>query len=640
MKKYLIVVPSNLESSLSLLVNQKQNRGYNVIIKHVEDFANPPNTDSMRNYILNVNPEILLLVGDYDKTPGYPLSTGSNDYTSDVFYTMEDGQIVPTTPTGRLSSNNPGIIEKICKILIDYPNDPDYQWRKRVILTGWTPRGPENPHWKKDASYQDIEEIGSFFEPIMQFEYDHNHSEIRKTIWKTRNSTESSLKEVINNGALIVRYLAHGTEYGWFNIGKADNPRSDIQLTDTRNFKIGRYEEGGITKENWKLPFVISTTCLTGKIEGRSFAEEWQTHLKAIGVYAADTKSSTFWNDRITQGIFHQIVSKQKKRIGDILISAMQQLFSECDRNVEFDRRTYLMYRYLGDPDTILAVPKPIKTVLTETSEYGPELVKRENQLLLGWVGSGNHYLNFKLSSDGIHFNSKVTLGETTKNSISLVIFKNKYIVAWSGTGRGNLNIMQSEDGQNWGHKIVLTETSKSAPVLKVLPKNGGHNEMIYLAWRGNGNNKLNIIMSEDGINWHNKLTLHETTTSGPALVKLNKSKLLLGWRGVGNNSLNILKVSRDLSSWSDKVIIPETTNARPHLNNQFGRLYYAWRGMDSRLNVLQSSNGLNWIKKVTFNEMCLDGVGPSLQALDGNLVWAWTDKDGHINTSIQDWLL
>lgn len=102
-KDYLIITPGNLRNSLYLLIQQKQSRGYNVIIKEVEDFGQPsPDCVLMRVYIRTQDPGMLLLVGDFDKTPGYPLTRSWSDnnqirsysYLSDFFYTMGDS-IVP-----------------------------------------------------------------------------------------------------------------------------------------------------------------------------------------------------------------------------------------------------------------------------------------------------------------------------------------------------------------------------------------------------------------------------------------------------------------------------------------------------------------------------------------------------------------
>lgn len=645
--KYLILTPKDLKDSLLSLIHQKENRRYNVVIKKVEDFGDSsPNYVSMREYILQQNPKILLLVGDYDRTPGYPLTrtwedqgqTKSYTYLSDVYYGMKDGDVVPTIPTGRLCTNDPDILRKICHVIFSYPRDPDQKWRRRVILTGWAPEDPAVSNWRECANYQCIKEIGSFFEPILEYEYDHSCSEVSKTLWHTRHSTEDTLKQAINQGVLIIRYLAHGSEYGWTNIGEHD----DILLTDVRNLRLGQYTVSGRTEENWKLPFVISAACSTGKIERRSFAEEWQIYLKAIGIFAADEKSSMYWNERITQRIFYQIVSRQQKRIGDILISAMQQLHKEQPETGkrEFDKHTYQMFRYLGDPDTLLAVPDPLRATLREISKHGPALTTKEGKLLIGWVGKDNLSLNFAASDDGVNFFNKVTLGDTSPDAVSLSVFNGKYIVAWTDTGQGNLNVMESGDGITWTNKITLTEMSESAPGITLATHKDGNNvkHFLYLVWRSKGNNQLNIMRSVDGTTWTDKRTLSETTTSAFSVAGFgNSGDILLAWRGARNNTLNIMRVSESLS-FSGKTTLRETTNERPHLLIHFGRAYLAWRGMDRVLNVIQSEDGKEWDQKVTLEEKCI--AGPALSSLGNHVIWSWTSTDKHLNTFIQDWRL
>lgn len=654
-EKYLIITPDDLRDGLLPLVSQKEARGYDVVIKNVEDFGNPASRHSyvnIREYVLATQPKILLLVGDYDKTPGYPLTrtwihngeTRSYDYLSDVYFGMQENDIVPTIPTGRLCTNNVDLLEDICQALVSYPRDPDQPWRRRVILSGWVPEGPDDSNWMDGAGYQCIKEIGSYFDPIMEFEYEHYSAEVRKTIWGTRDSTEDSLKAAINQGALIVRYLGHGDEYGWVNIGAGTN-QDDIKLTDVRNLHLGEYLVEGQLKSNWKLPLVISATCLTGSIEHRSFAEEWQTHLKAIGIFAAAQESATAWNNRITQRIFHQIISRQKKRVGDILIDAMKQLQKDIEGQFssglqEFCNHTFRMYRYLGDPDTILAVPDPKKRTLDEISDHGPVLATTNDKLLLGWVGTPNHKLNFLTSDDGICFSNKTTLRDTSPASLSLAVFDNTFFVAWTGTGQGNLNVMQSTDGRNWTDKVSLRETSASAPSITVAThkKDGGTEHTLYLSWRGKGNNRLNILRSTDGKNWHDKFVLDETSTSGPSIAGYGESGgLLLAWRGTGNNALNVVSVSEDFSL-SNKVTLSDSTNAKPCLVVDRKCVYLAWRGMDSALNVLQSEDGKKWDSKVTFDERCIGG--PVLTTFGYHILWSWTGTDGRINMLIQDWRL
>ncbi len=80
--------------------------------------------------------------------------------------------------------------------------------------------------------------------------------------------------------------------------------------------------------------------------------------MKAIGIFAADQVSSTWWNERIVPRIYHQIVTLRRRIVGDILLRAMKNLKDDYGSRLgEFEKHTIKMYRYLGDPDTALDIP-------------------------------------------------------------------------------------------------------------------------------------------------------------------------------------------------------------------------------------------------------------------------------------------
>jgi len=270
------------------------------------------------------------------------------------------------------------------------------------------------------------------------------------------------------------------------------------------------------------------------------------------------------------------------------------------------------------------------KAILWDTSTNGPALATKGNILLLGWVGTGNLYLNFMRSTDGLAFTNKVTLGDTSPDALALTVFNNRFVVAWIGTGNHRLNIMQSVDGHTWTNKVTLNDTSESSPALAVF------NNRLYIAWRGVGNNRLNVMRSSDAISWGNKRTLSDTTTSGPALAAFG-GRLRLAWRGVGNNRLNIIS-SSDGASFTGKRTYGDTTTSRPYLHVHAARLYYAWQGVGNRLlNVLESTNGTTFTGKITLRETCIDG--PVLGTLGTDFVWSWTGTDSRhsLNTLLYD---
>lgn len=268
----------------------------------------------------------------------------------------------------------------------------------------------------------------------------------------------------------------------------------------------------------------------------------------------------------------------------------------------------------------------PRKATLGETSNNGPAITTRSNQLLLCWTGTGNLRLNFMTSNDGLNFANKVTLGDTSPVAPAVAVFNNKFVVAWVGVGNNRLNVMQSNNGLTWSSKVTLGDTSLSSPSLAVLANR------LFLAWRGVGNNQLNVMSSTNGTTWGGKVTLGDTTTSGPALTTLG-TRLLLGWRGVGNNQLNVMR-STNGTTFTGKVTLGETTVSRVGLTSLGGRAFLTWQGVGNlKLNVLASNDGATWGSKLISNETCIDG--PAIGFLGNDLVWSWsgTDPAHRLNT-------
>src|SRR5438477_11010352 len=85
---------------------------------------------------------------------------------------------------------------------------------------------------------------------------------------------------------------------------------------------------------------------------------------------------------------------------------------------------------------------------------------------------------------------------------------------------------MSSADGINFGNKVTLGETSVSGPGLAFI---GGR---LFLLWGGTDDNRsLNWLESTDGVTWINKVTLGDSSDFHPALAELGPD-LYLSWTG------------------------------------------------------------------------------------------------------------
>src|SRR5262245_3735043 len=83
---------------------------------------------------------------------------------------------------------------------------------------------------------------------------------------------------------------------------------------------------------------------------------------------------------------------------------------------------------------------------------------------------------------------NKVTLGDTSPFSPALASHDGRLLIAWKGDGNNHLNVMFSSDGgRTVGGKHVSDETSTDSPALA---SSGGR---LFIAWKGDGNDNLNI---------------------------------------------------------------------------------------------------------------------------------------------------
>jgi hypothetical protein len=117
--------------------------------------------------------------------------------------------------------------------------------------------------------------------------------------------------------------------------------------------------------------------------------------------------------------------------------------------------------------------------------------------------------------------------------------------IAWRGDGNDQLNIMFSADGNHFGGKFVSGETSTEAPVIA---SSGGR---LFIAWKGDGNDNLNIaevaLFADSAGHFGiegliNKVTVGDTSPRSPGLTSHNGG-LFITWKGDGNDNLNVAQV-------------------------------------------------------------------------------------------------
>lgn len=176
---------------------------------------------------------------------------------------------------------------------------------------------------------------------------------------------------------------------------------------------------------------------------------------------------------------------------------------------------------------------------------------------------------------------------ETTPLTPSIASLNGLMYVSWKGDGNDNLNVMCSADnGISWGSAYTSTETSPQAPALCA------HNGNLYIAWKGDGNDNLNVaqvVTSGNSITgFTNKVTLGDTSSDSPSLASFG-GLLYLAWKGSGNDNLNVMCSADSGTSWGSVYTSPETSPQAPCLCAGSSNLFIAWKGdHNDNLNVAQ----------------------------------------------------
>jgi hypothetical protein len=221
------------------------------------------------------------------------------------------------------------------------------------------------------------------------------------------------------------------------------------------------------------------------------------------------------------------------------------------------------------------------KVVLGDTSPLTPALASLNGRMYIAWKGDGNDNLNVMVSTDnGNTFHNKFVSGETSPQAPALAAHNGLLFIGWKGDGNDQLNVAVVDlDGAGnptgFSGKVVLGDTSPLSPSLASV---GGN---LYLAWRGDGNDNLNVEVSLDnGRTFRGKFVSGETSTQAPALGTFN-GNLMIAWKGDGNDNLNIARVNINPAptGFSNKATLGDTSPHSPALAELNGRLYIAWKG-------------------------------------------------------------
>lgn len=401
-------------------------------------------------------------------------------------------------------------------------------------------------------------------------------------------------------------------------MGRTHNLRQPVNGSDT-NF-TGPQWAGGLIKGTWKNAtgrWIVPTVSQPPEAQGTEGGWNSASWVGMDGFTGTGYTGST-----------------------DVLQAGVQQLFSAKGK------ASYVAWFEWYVPATAQGTIEGIsaeKVTLGDQSPYQPALASLNGRLYLAWRGDGNDNINVAqvaLDANGepTGLISKWTGGDTSTAAPALCANAGSLFLSWKGDGNDNINVAQvalDGNGEPTGliNKVTLEDQTPTSPALASL------DNVLYLAWKGDGNDNLNVISSDDGSNFGGKITSAETSPYTPALVA-NNGQLFIAWTGNGANNLNVAVVDTDLSqgvalSISSKVILSDTSSTGPSLAALNGYLFLSWKGSgNDNLNVMFSqNNGADFNGKMTSGETSPNAT--AMAAHDGRLFIAWKgDSNDNLNVA------
>jgi hypothetical protein len=147
-----------------------------------------------------------------------------------------------------------------------------------------------------------------------------------------------------------------------------------------------------------------------------------------------------------------------------------------------------------------------------------------------------------------------------------------RLFLGWVGSGNDGLNAGQIDILATTGGMFLLDGVSNPGTVgqeSSTAPALASHGGRLFYAWKGSGNDRLNLMFSEDGGNTFKGAHTFSDATDAPPSLASHQGRLILAWKGSGNDELNIAKVdliantsgSFDIAGLSDHQVLGESSS-------------------------------------------------------------------------------
>lgn len=356
--RYLILAPLHLTPALADFIAWKQQLGLTVEVVNEASYGS--SFEQIQNFLQarfkdeETRFDYLLLVGDETIMPtAYVPTKFDRNTPSDLRYLTYGGvdDSIPDTFYGRLVVQTEADIKNQVRKWMQYEQglftDPSGLGRGIGIASneGSAP---------SDVEY--LKKIHSYFE---------KNAGTKFTLFEenSANATAENINQAVNNGALWMTYIGHGSGTSWPSIYK--------KMPYTNNH-VGKLRPTEVR------PIIIDVSCANGRFKvnpGSSahLGERWANQaqagnpLGATSYYGGSVDISWHPPAKMAVGIAQELFEKNLHSLGEVILAGQMYLASHHD-NVSEVVENLTWYHLFGDPSLTVrtAVPKKVAAKVGE----------------------------------------------------------------------------------------------------------------------------------------------------------------------------------------------------------------------------------------------------------------------------------
>lgn len=344
---YLIIAPVEFEEALGDFVDLKTSQGFQteVVLLSLAERTK----EQIKGIIQAHEPlaKYVLLVGDLDKIPSWPVTTSlytgscpGNKPCTDLYYTTFDGDsdYIPNVILGRLPVQDAAQLTALVDKYHTFSQAPlDAPWRKKISFIAYD----QIDNYKKfEDNHEDvIAEWTTRYGFYGNFDRTGAPTAGGDRLYpRTYSAGKQDLLDAVNDGRMMVVYAGSGTATEW---------------TWKRDYSLTTADAAGLTGP--PVPLVLALADLTAELSPQtSMAEAWINHPSGGAlVYIGAGFDKYEEPDLYLEALFFDALFSNPgsmEGVGEIFYSALEIITIFDLYNSSTVKQYWEAYQILGDP--------------------------------------------------------------------------------------------------------------------------------------------------------------------------------------------------------------------------------------------------------------------------------------------------